>query len=352
MAKGAVRISSGAKPAGLGPPAQPGHSGEARGCGTAACSRAIDRGVVNPVYLDTARLMARIAPLVLKGEGFALRGGTAINLFIRDLPRLSIDLDLVCLDHALPHERAFDHIAESLRRSEERLEAHGYRVRRIPVTNAAETRLLVRQGNLEIRVGVSAVMRGTVHPSRMLSIGARASTLLMCELQVPVVSLEDAYGGKLAVAMERQHPRDLFDILQLFQHEARAGIPAAVRRAFVVYLACYARPMHEVLFPPLKPLDQGFWRSFKGLTAKPVELSALLVARERMMHELQNGLDADERRFLLSLAINRPDCSALGIPHLEELPGIRWKLRNLSRLERENPRKFMEQAELLACRLG
>jgi len=133
--------------------------------------------------------------------------------------------------------------------------------------------------------------------------------------------------------------------MQLFAHE---GITDAIRRAFVVYLASHNRPVHEVLFPSLRDVCQEFERNFSGMTVEPVELDALLAARERMVRELQQGLTADERRFLLSLVVAEPECSLLGIPHLDRLPGVRWKLQNLDRLKKANARKFTEQSATLA----
>ena len=149
--------------------------------------------------------------------------------------------------------------------------------------------------------------------------------------------------------MDRQHPRDLFDVMQLLENE---GITPGIRRAFVVYLACHNRPVHEVLFLPMRDIRQEYERSFKGMTAAPVQLDALLAVRKRMVQEIQSGLDVDERRFLLSLVAGRPDWSALGIAHAEQLPGIRWKLHNLEQLAMKSPGKFAEQADTLAQRLG
>ena len=56
---------------------------------------------MNRVYLDTARLLTQVAPVVFVDDRLALKGGTAINLFIRDMPRLSVDLDLVFTDHTV-----------------------------------------------------------------------------------------------------------------------------------------------------------------------------------------------------------------------------------------------------------
>jgi hypothetical protein len=88
------------------------------------------------------------------------------------------------------------------------------------------------------------------------------------------------------------------------------------------------------------------------MTAEPVPLDALLVARERIVRELQHGLDDDERTFLQSLVAGAPDWSLLNIAHLEHLPGIRWKLHNLAQLQKTNAKKFAEQAELLSTLLA
>ena len=304
---------------------------------------------MNQTYLDTARLLTQVAPLIFVDDTFALKGGTAINLFIRHMPRLSVDLDLVFPDHSLPRDEALARINEAIRQSAERLRARGFQTHTLAAPDAGETKLLVRRAGIEVKVEVNFVMRGTVHPVRTSALTPTARDSLLADLEIPVVSLEDVYGGKLVAAMDRQHPRDLFDVMQLFAHE---GITANIRRAFVVYLASHNRPVHEVLFPTLRNIEQEYERNFKGMTTEPVDLSALLAARERMLRELQDGLDADERGFLLSLVAGRPQWELLGIAHLEHLPGIRWKLHNLTQLEQMSPRKFAEQVEALAQRLN
>lgn len=304
---------------------------------------------MNQIYLDTARLLTQVAPLVITDGTFALKGGTAINLFIRDMPRLSVDLDLVFPDYSLPRDKTLARIGDAIRHAAERLQARGYQTHTIASADAGETKLLVRRDGIEVKIEVNFVMRGTVYPVRTAALTPTARDVLLADLEIPVVSLEDVFGGKLVAAMDRQHPRDLFDVMQLFAHE---GITANIRRAFVVYLASHNRPVHEVLFPTLRDIGQEYERNFIGMTTEPVELAALLTTRERMVQELQSGLDAQERRFLRSLVANKPEWSLLGIAHLDQLPGIRWKLHNLGQLELKNPKKFAEQAEALAKRLG
>ena len=303
---------------------------------------------MNPVYLDTARLLTQVAPLVFVDDTFALKGGTAINLFVRDMPRLSVDIDLVFPDHTLPRDQALARINDAIRQTAERLNKRGFQTH-APAADAGETKLLVRRGRIEVKIEANFVLRGTVQPVRQASLAPVARDILMADLDIPVVSLEDLYGGKLVAALDRQHPRDLFDVMQLFEHE---GITPGIRRAFVVYLASHNRPVHEVLFPKLRDIGHDYRHNFDGMTTEPVLIDALLATRERLVREVQEGLDENERRFLLSLVSGEPDWSLLGVTHLEQLPGIRWKLHNLAQLRKSNAKKFAEQADMLASRLA
>ncbi len=304
---------------------------------------------MNRKYLETARLLIQVAPLIFNDDTFALKGGTAINLFLRDMPRLSVDLDLVFTDHHLEREHALQRINAAMCDAAYRLNKKGFETYAIDSTGVGETKLLIRRGEVEVKVEVNFVMRGTVYPVRIAGLAAKARDLLMADLELPVVSNEDLYGGKLVAALDRQHPRDLFDVMQLFAHE---GITPGIRRAFVVYLACHNRPMHEVLFPKLRDIRQDFESTFKGMTTELVELDELLATRARLVEELPRAIEVDERAFLFSVVRNAPRWELLGIDHLHSLPGIRWKLRNLEQLARGSPVKFAEQYEALSARFS
>jgi predicted nucleotidyltransferase component of viral defense system len=302
---------------------------------------------MNEVYLATARLLVQVAPLVFEGDTFALKGGSAINLFVRDMPRLSVDLDLVFPDHRLPREQALAQISASIRRSADRLARLGFQAH-VAETEAGVTVLLVRRGRIEVKVEANYVMRGTVNPIRRASLVPAARDILRADLEIPMVSLEDLYAGKLVAALDRQHPRDLFDVMHLLAHE---GITPGIRRTFVVYLASSSRPVHEVLFPVFRDIRHDYARNFEGMTGNPVSLDALLDTRQRLVTELRVGLDDAERGFLRSFVAATPDWSLLGIPHLHELPAIRWKLQNLEQLRQRDPAKFAAQAGALAAGL-
>jgi len=300
---------------------------------------------MNRQYLETARLLIQVAPLVFVDDQFGLKGGTAINLFLRDMPRLSIDLDLVFTDHTVAREEAITRINAAVRDAADRLRARRFAAYVPGAGIDGETRLLVRSGAAEVKVEINTVMRGTVHRVRHANLTPLARDTLLADIEIPVLASEDVYGGKLVAALDRQHPRDLFDIMELFRHE---GITPGIRRAFVVYLASHNRPVHEVLFPELRDIQMDYERNSIGMTLQPTELSRLLETRDRMIDELHTGLDADERRFLLSLVRAQPEWDLLGISHVSELPAVRWKLHNLARLQRERVEQFERQYTALA----
>lgn len=301
---------------------------------------------MNETYLAQARLLTQVAPLVFTDDTFALKGGTAINLFVRDMPRLSVDLDLAFPDFTMDRDSALRKMGDALAAASQRLTKQGFDVR--SGAAADETKLLARRDGLLVKVEANHVIRGTVGLVHRASLKPRARDTLRVDFEIPVVSLEDLYGGKLVAAMDRQHPRDLFDVMQLFDNE---GITPGIRRAFVAYLASHNRPVHEVLNPTLLDVSSEFGSAFQGMTADPIKLSELLAARDRMVATLKSSLDQNERNFLLSLVTNEPDWAALDIPDLDKFPAIRWKLQNLDRLRQVNQRRYNDQYTQLAALL-
>lgn len=299
---------------------------------------------MNKTYLDTARMLVQVAPLVFRESPFALKGGTAINLFVRDMPRLSVDLDLVFTDHRLARDAALTSINNALAAAADRLKTHRFTVRLQAAADTGDTKLFVRRDKIEVKVEVNFVLRGTVHPVRVASLTAKAREGLQADLEIPVVANADLYAGKLVAALDRQHPRDLFDVMQLMAH---GGMTPEIRRTFVIYLASHNRPIHELLFPALRDISQEFERTFAGMTSESVELSELLATREAMVADLRTGLDSDDREFLLSVARAEPNWGKTPYAHAGELPALQWKLLNLRTLRDSHAKRFAAQHDEL-----
>lgn len=300
-------------------------------------------------YLDVVKLLVRVAPVVFAEPGFALKGGTAINLFVRDLPRLSVDLDLVFTDYRLNRADSLAAISTAVGNMASRVSKLGLQVHVPSRTEGEEAKLFIRRGRIEVKVEINQVLRGTIRPIVSTRMVPAARAQLKADLRLPVLATEELYGGKLVAALDRNHPRDWFDVMLLLKQE---GITPSIRRCFVAYLAAHNRPPHEVLFGPAKSLTRSFDHEFLGMTSQEVSLAELEVVQRTVRGDLPKQLDDAERRFLVSLVSNKPDWTLLDIPHLKDMPAIRWKLANLERLQSDNKIKFAEQSAALRDRFG
>jgi predicted nucleotidyltransferase component of viral defense system len=303
---------------------------------------------MNHEYAQTVQLLLAVAPDVFHTPVFAMKGGTALNLFVQDMPRLSVDIDLVFVPHDQPREEALKSIAQALNETKVRLERQGLQVMFPKSKEGAEAKLLISDGESQVKVEVNFVFRGTVLPPVTTSIVAAAQQTFAASLQVPVLSTPELYGSKLVAALDRQHPRDLFDAMLMLE---RFGLPESFVDCFVVYLAGHDRPVHEVLFPNEQPIDIVFEQEFVGMTAVPVALEALKATRRSLLETLPKALSSRNRQFLLSLVKAEPDWDLLPFAHAQHLPALQWKLRNLEKL-RSNATKFALQHDVLAERLG
>ena len=161
-----------------------------------------------------------------------------------------------------------------------------------------------------------------------------------------VLSIADLYGGKLCAALDRQHPRDMFDVKLLLENE---GITPDIRKAFVVYLVGHDRPIHELLHPKQKDMEEIYDREFVGMTTTAVSYQELTQAREQYTAAIHDGLTTEERRFLVSVKERSPNWSLLGLEGIDKLPSIQWKLANLAKMK---PEKHAEYVEKLKQVLG
>lgn len=291
-------------------------------------------------YEDQVRLLVRTLPSVAKQDVFALKGGTAINLFHRDMPRLSVDIDLTYLpiqDRATSLA-GIDSNLETVLADLSRVIPDA-QIQRIAGGGDNDTRILVRQRNASIKIETSPVARGAVHkPSLMPVSDVVAEAFGFAEMQV--LAFEDLYGGKLHAATDRQHPRDLFDVKLLYENE---GLTTALFRTFLIYVASSGRPTHELLRPTPQPLDERFVAEFEGMTAEPVKVEELAAARDQLFKDLLASLDSPAMKFLLSLHDGEPDFGAIGLPQAADLPAVKWKLLNLAKLKETNPEKHAQQ---------
>jgi predicted nucleotidyltransferase component of viral defense system len=256
-------------------------------------------------YRQQVALLIRTIPFVAKEEAFALKGGMAINLFVRDMPRLSVDIDLTYLP-VEDRTTSLAAIDAAMLQIKDRIEQGipGAKVR--PSRSADEnivTKLIVRAEDVQIKIEITPVLRGTVYDPVVMGVVPTVEDAFgFAEMQV--VSFADLYAGKIVAALDRQHPRDLFDVRDLLAHE---GINDELRRAFLVYMISHNRPMAEVLAPIPKhgvPLcRQREWRrqtakSFPAVSRKQTMLANPSGAPSASIRILNDGILSFSNRWL------------------------------------------------------
>ncbi len=304
---------------------------------------------MNSAYIETVRLLLDIAPEVFRSGVFAMKGGTALNLFVQDFPRLSVDIDVVYVPHDTPRGEALAEIASELNALRNRLEYRGIAAELMATSVGDETKLFVRRGRVQVKVEINHVFRGTVLPPETRPLVKAASDLFTVGFSVPTLAVPELYGSKLVAALDRQHPRDFFDVHGMFQTH---GLREETVECFIAYLAGHNRPVHEVLFSRDQEMALAFENEFIGMERTSVTLTDLKAARDRLRRELLAALTDAQKEFLLSLVEGEPEWGQLTIPHLAELPAVQWKLRNLALLRKANPMKFKAQADELRKRFG
>ena len=295
-------------------------------------------------------LLLEVLPILNDFKCFALKGGTAINLFIHDMPRLSVDSDLTYLPIE-SREVFLQNIEIELLKMKQTIEQLGVMVKTVPMKNGSISKLQVYSNNGMIKIEPNFVLRGTVFPCEEKELCDKAQDQFLKFMRIKTLSVADLYGGKICAALDRYHPRDLFDIKLLLENQ---GLTEAVRQAFIVYLASGSRPIHELLDPRITEASQQefentFQNEFSGMAAIPTTHKELKDIREHLPKLLLNSFSENERIFLIQLKSGNPDWSLLPIDGIDNLPGIQWKLRNINKIPEE---KKKEQLNKLKQVLG
>jgi len=229
-----------------------------------------------------------------------------------------------------PRNEALAEISEALLAIKRDIE------QRIPRSRAHANRvqghvvkLVVAIPEAQIKIEPNLVLRGALHKPQRRDLCPTAQQPFEAFVSIATLSEADLYGGKLCAALDRQHPRDLFDVKLLMDD---VGIAPEIRRAFVVYLAAHSRPMRELLSPNFLDIEAVYSNLFIGMTRVSVSLRELLEVRQRLVEDIVANLDDNEKAFLLSINRGEPEWDLLGFDHLHQMPALRWKLLNIGRM--------------------
>ena len=296
---------------------------------------------MNDAYKKQVALLLQILPEVAAEKSLALHGGTAINLFELDMPRLSIDIDLTFTTIG-EREKDLQTIRVLLEELKVRIQ------KRIP--NITFSDPIVASENLKIncvtkdatvKIEVNQINRGLMAPTRLMPLCEKTQEEFDSFCEISVVSTEQLWGGKIIAALDRQHPRDLFDINNML---ATIGFTDDIKKGFMFFLLCSKRPIHEVLDPQFINQEDVFSSQFDGMTDETFTYEKYEEVRIQLIETIRKSLSKEDKDFLLAFAKGEPNWDNVDY---STYPAVRWKLLNIDKLKKANSEKFQEQISFL-----
>jgi predicted nucleotidyltransferase component of viral defense system len=293
-------------------------------------------------YKKQASLLLDILQEVAKEQLFALHGGTAINLFCLNMPRLSVDIDLTYIPASESRNADLQNIRSALERIKEQLRKH---IPDISFTNPIkaeeELKLLCNTSDAMVKIEVNQINRGIIGDTELAILCNKAQETFDKFCEVRMVSQKQLWGGKINAALDRQHPRDLFDVRNLIND---IGYSTDIKEGFIFFLLCGKRPIHELLDP--HPVDQSavFESQFNGMTDIFFGNKEYRATKEELIRLINESLTPEDKEFLLAFSKGEPDWTKVDY---RKYPAVKWKLLNIKKLKEQNPHKYTEQIDIL-----
>lgn len=293
----------------------------------------------SPVFARKVELLLKLMPYVMNEGVFAVHGGTAINLFVKDMPRYSVDIDLTYMPLAGRNESLDDinaHLESIINHAKPQLP--GLHV----VPNYDACKLLCEYHGYQVKVEVNQTKRGII--------GGDVQTLPLCDkaqeefgmyCEAVVVPQTLLYGGKIAAALSRQHPRDLFDVKHM-------GLPLTdIREGLIFCLLGSDRPIHESFAPMLIDQHAAMENQFEGMTDIPFSYEEFEQTRNQLIADVRNLMTDADKNFLLSFEAGEPQWDGYEFEYFRNYPSVQWKLLNLAKLKKQNPSKLQSKVDKL-----
>lgn len=294
---------------------------------------------MNDVYRRQVALLIRVMPLIFKIKDFAVHGGTAINLFHRNLPRYSVDIDLTYIpveDRKTSIDAINMHLA-SLKASMEKV-VPGMRVIHKPDI----LKLQCTKDGTIIKIEVNGIKRGLLGSVEKMQLCSNARDRFGMTCFANIVPWGQLFGGKIVAALNRQHPRDLFDCRGITIDEFYA-----VKDGFMLCLLGSDKPVIETFAPNAIDQREALENQFEGMTNEPFGYDDYQKSRENLIKVINCALTDDDKDFLISFESGMPDWSKCCAGNLSGFPSVKWKLQNIAKLKSNNPIKHKDGVDKL-----
>lgn len=291
------------------------------------------------VYTQKVELLLRLVPIVMDEGVFAIHGGTAINLFLKNLPRYSVDVDLTYIPLA-DRQASLEDINLHLKSICDKAKRAFKGMHVVPNFNTCK--LLCEYRGKQVKIEVNQTKRGIVGGEVLtipLSEKAQNEFSLYCEAKIVPLTL--LYGGKIAAALSRQHPRDMFDVkyMEFPMEKCREGL--------IFCLLGSDRPIHESFAPSLIDQREAMENQFAGMTDIPFTYEEFEETRTKLIASVKSIMSEEDKTFLISFELGHPKWDGYEFEYFKEYPSVKWKLLNLKKLAKQNPKKLQDEADKL-----
>jgi len=294
---------------------------------------------MNEPYRKQVALLIRIIPSVYQIQDFAVHGGTAINLFHKDMPRYSVDIDITYIP-IKERKESLDTINNHLVELKQMIEKT---IPGIRITHKPNVwKLLCIKDGATVKIEVNGTKRGLVGAIEEKSLCSKAQAEFNMGCQARIVSFTQLYGGKISAALDRQHPRDLFDCKYMpldSLDKAKDGL--------IFCLISSGKPILESLQPNAIDQRDALKNQFEGMTDVSYSYDDYEATRKELVEEIDRMLTKEDREFLVSFEKGEPEWSKCCAGNLSEYPSVKWKLQNILTLKETNPEKFKAEVEKL-----
>jgi hypothetical protein len=327
-----------------------------RGLGETFSSRAFSKTLLSPIGIKTAELMLAALPRIFDAENFALKGGAAINMFYSDMGRISKNIDIGLTKPNLSRAEASEIVANELPKILNRLAFIGLKKRVIAEDKVRMTTQIAVSNysdDVELTIDISYNSSGTLYPISTRRIGETARKEFEVDFSIPVEAEAEVYAAKICAAIERQYPKDLFDVRDMLYTKK---FTPQIMDCVIYFLTGVAggipahriRTVYDMLVTPSENLATRFEQQIPGLTSKPVTIEDLEQTRKELLELLCRSLTDQHKQFLLSFMQLDPDWNLFPFPQLQNLPAMQLRLLDLHKIKLANPKKFKADEDELA----
>ena len=280
------------------------------------------------LYFEQAQLMINVLTSIPL-DGFALKGGTAINFFYENMPRYSVDIDLT-FTKVSSRAEAIAEIHQAMHQIKHTLDKLNYNSLLINADdNNPAIKLNIFTENASVIIEPNTTLRGTLLPIENRSLVDQVVNTFKVSAAVPCLAYQEVYAGKLNAMLDRQHPRDIFDMHKYWQKNQSIK---DLLDCFIAYVAQSNRPFSELLDSNELDITKVYETDFAGMTVEKISIDALINTRKTLFSEIKKSMTDSHKDFLLSMMRGTPDWSLMPFSDLKDMPAIQWKLHNIEKM--------------------